>query len=239
MTFSRDGTFFASGHLDGAIYVWQFESGLELEVALRHEGAVAGLGFTPDAATLTSGGMDSCLKLWEVPAALAGEARRMLRHQPAPVTCLAVDAAGRFVATGHQNRAIRVHDLESGRLQATLHGHKQAPSTLLVAAGGDVIASGSRDGSIRIFRLDSRQQTAVLTSHTRSVGSLAFFPDGHWLASVALDNALVIWDVTSGVELTTLTGTVGESFVSVCVVDQGQTLLCGLADGRIKVWSAV
>jgi WD40 repeat protein len=47
---------------------------------------VGALAFSPDGSALASGGMDSNLKVWDVRAALAGEARRELHRQPGGVT---------------------------------------------------------------------------------------------------------------------------------------------------------
>jgi WD40 repeat protein len=72
LTFSRDGRLLASGHLDGRIYLWNAETGLEAEAALRHDDAVAGLAFSDDGTTLYSGGLDAVVKVWEVADLMAG-----------------------------------------------------------------------------------------------------------------------------------------------------------------------
>jgi serine/threonine protein kinase len=236
LAFSTDGAYLAAGHLDGAIYIWQPQTGLELEVALRHEGAVGGLGFSPDTSVLASGGMDATLKLWEMPAVLSGEARRLLRRQPADVTALVVDPHGRYVATGHTNRCIRVQELISGRLIETLHGNPNPPSPIALSADGSQLASGNRDGTVRVFALESRAQTCLLQGHSRAVASIVFHPDGQHLISVANDNALAIWNLSSGLQTVTLWGGADESFVSVRTIQQGQVIICGLSDGRIRLW---
>ncbi len=239
LAFTADGAYLAAGHLDGSISLWKPVSGLELEAKPHHQGAVCGLGFSPDTTILASGGMDATLKLWEMPAVVTGEARRLMRRQPADVTVLAVDPQGRYVATGHTNRCLRIHELTNGRLLATIHGHRNPPSTMAISPAGDLLACGERDGSIRLFQLESRSQLLRLEGHSKTVSSLAFLPDGRRLVSVALDNGLVLWDISSGLQITTLWGGADECFTSVIVIDQGQHLLCGLTDGRIRVWESL
>ncbi|MCD4749206.1 MAG: serine/threonine protein kinase [Thermoanaerobaculales bacterium] len=236
LAYSRDGGFLATGHLDGQIYLWQPDIGLELEATLRHDEGVTGLGFTPDADLLVSSGMDATVKFWEMSAVLVGEARRRMRRQPAPITTLAVDPEGVFAASGHVNGSLRIHDIENGRLLATLRGHTSPLSVLSVSPATGLIVSGGRDGEIRVFSLEKRAQVIFLEGHGRTVSSIAFFPDGRRLASVALSNSLIIWDLESGREITTLWGAAEESFATVSVLNRGATILCGLADGRVRVW---
>jgi hypothetical protein len=238
LAYSSDGGLLAAGHLDGTIYLWQPDSGLELEAALRHEGAVSGLGFTPDGGTLVSGAMDSTIKLWDMEAVQAGEARRVLRRQPAPITALSLDAGATRVISGHANRSLRVHEIAGGRLAATIHGPTGPPSVLAVVPGSGAVICGGRDGSVRVYDLASRRQVRALEGHPRMVASLAVFPDGRRVASVATDSTLVIWDLESGNEVTTLEGRSDEVFVSVRLVYRGRCLLCGLQDGRIRVWES-
>jgi hypothetical protein len=234
LAFSPDGALLAAGHLDGSIYVWDPETGLDLDARLRHEGAIGGLAFSADGSVLVSGGMDSTIKCWEMAAVRDGEGRRVLRRQPADVTALAV-VRDRII-TGHGNRVIRVQELESGRLVATLHGHQAAPSVVLPSADGKLLVSGGRDRTIRVFDLESRLQLRLFEGHNRPISSVAIVPQQQLVASVAMDNALMIWDVARGVEATTVYGEADECFASVAVHRATGTVLCGLSDGRIRLF---
>lgn len=235
MAFSADGALLASGHLDGAVDLWDVASGLEAPVTPRHEGAVTGIAFSADATVLVSGGKDAVVKCWEMPALMAGEARRVLRRQPAEVTALV--RSGDRVFTAHGNRVIRIEELETGRLLATLHGHPAAPSVLAVSPRGDLLVTGSRDGAVRVFGVEARTQLRLLEGHTRPVASLAFMAGGRRLAGVARDNQLLVWDVARGGEpVEDQTVAADEALTSLAVLGGGQRLLCGLADGRIRAW---
>jgi hypothetical protein len=222
--YSHDGALMATGHLDGSVYVWDAHKGLEMEARLRHEAAVTGLAFTRDGQTLISGGADSVLKCWELPAVLEGEARRQLRRQPAEVTTFTVSPDTSLIISGHSNRAIRVTDTVSGRLTATLHGHRSPPSSMAMAPDGDLLACGSRDGSIRLFRLSSRAELRCYEAHNKTIASLAFFEDGRHFVSVAMDIITTLW------------GSPGESFACVRIMQGRRQLVCGMADGRIRIW---
>jgi hypothetical protein len=238
LAFSHDGAFLVSGHVDGAVHVWQMDTGTDLKVRVSHDGSVGAVAFSPDGNILATGGMDSALKLWEMPALRAGDPRRTLHRQPAAVTALAFLRNGAWIMTGHTNRILRLQDASSGRLIQTFRGPEAAPSFFAVSPDGNLLACGGRDHAVRIFDLTSKSEVHVLKEHNRPISSLAFFPDGEHLASVAMDNTLILWDLKSGSSVRTLWGKPEESFASVGVFAQGRQLACGLSDGRIKIWAA-
>jgi hypothetical protein len=51
-----------------------------------------------------------------------------------------------------------------------------------------------------------------------------------------MDNAVVLWEVGSGTQGATLWGAKGDVFASVAVTTDEPLVVCGLADGRLKVW---
>ncbi len=236
LCFNLDGSLMASGHLDGSIYIWKTASGLEMETNLRHDGAVNGLDFTPDGQLLISSGMDSTLKLWDFPAVAAGEARRQMKRQPAECTAMAMFPNGASVMTGHANRAIRVHDIATGRMVATLHGHRSAPSAMEISPSGELLASGSRRGSIRLFSIDSKAVIRQFQGHQKNVTSLSFFPNSRNLASVGMEHFVAVWDISVDEPLVTLWGAAGEAFASVAYINKRRWLAVGLSDGRIRLW---
>ncbi len=237
LAFSRDGRFLASGHVDGAVRLWDLGSGREVPVKLKHEAMVAAVAFAPSGATLASGGMDSNLKLWDVRAALAGEARRELHRQPFGVTALCyAGAQGQLLVTGHAKAVLRVVDAKSGRLVATLRGPEAQISLLVPSLDGRRIAALSQDRTIRLFDLESRAETLNLAGHrTRQTTALTFFPDGPLAASVALDNAVFIWDLASRAPVATFWGPAGESYLGLALAREAQ-LAAALSDGRIRLW---
>src|SRR6185436_2741009 len=108
LAFSPDGALLASGHVDGAIHLWDLAKGEELAARARHEAIVSCLAFSPNGQELASGGMDSVGKVWEVETARRGEARRRIVRQPSPVTALAYSGGGRWLLTGHSSRLLRL-----------------------------------------------------------------------------------------------------------------------------------
>ena len=241
LAFSADGFWLASGHVDGAVHVWDLERGQELPVKFRHEALVGAVAFSPDGQTLASGGMDSNLKLWNLPAALAGESRRELHRQPAGITSLCyAGTAGEWIVTGHANRILRLAEARSARLLATLRGPEAQVNLLSTAPDRKRFAAASHDRTIRLFDADSREQLFVVPGHrTKPTTSLAFFPDGRHLASVALDNSVQLWDLESQSPSAVLWGQANEGFSAVALFGGGDHVAAAMSDGRLRLWGAV
>jgi serine/threonine protein kinase len=241
VAFSSDGALLASGHVDGAVHLWDVAQRQEIPVRLKHEAMVGALAFSPDGAMLASGGMDSNLKLWDVGAALAGEARRELHRQPSGVTALAYAAGGASILSGHANRVLRLADAATGRLQATLRGPEAQINLLWSAPDGRRVAAASHDRMIRIYDLEARQLDVVLEGLRRPATSLCFFPDGARLAAVGLESSILMWDVPPGdaaprSPATTLWGQAQDTFAAVVLYGDGDHMAAALADGRIRLW---
>jgi WD40 repeat protein len=219
------------------VYLWELRSGFEFEARLRHEAAVYGLVFTPDSLLLVSAGADATLKYWDLPAVVEGEARRQLRRQPAECTALAISREGGSLISGHINRSLRVHDTATGRLVASLHGHRSAPSALAVSHQDDLLLSGSRNGTVRLFRFDTKAQLRSFSGHGKTVSSVAFLPDGRHFASVAMDHFLLIWSLSESEPVASLAAHGEESLAAVACLARSRRLVCGLSDGRFRLWS--
>ncbi len=57
----------ASGsHEDDAVRLWDVTNGQEITAPMTHKSGVNAVVFSPDGATLVSGGLDSEIKLWDV-----------------------------------------------------------------------------------------------------------------------------------------------------------------------------
>jgi WD40 repeat protein/tRNA A-37 threonylcarbamoyl transferase component Bud32 len=99
---------------------------------------------------------------------------------------------GRRVATGGADRVAKLWDAESGRLIATLSGHRGPISMLAFDPSGERIATACGDGAVRIYGPDG----ALLASyegHAADVYELSWSPDGRWLASGGADGLVKIW----------------------------------------------
>ena len=93
------------------------------------------------------------------------------------------------MASGGDDRSIRLWHVEQRRLQQVLTGHKLAVEALTFSLKDDLLASASADGSVRFWSLDSKPLANI---GYRAVGirSLAFSPEGQLLAAGGTDGGI-------------------------------------------------
>ena len=144
---------------------------------------------------------------------------------------------GKRIASGSEDRTIKVWDTESGVELATLKGHTREVWSVAFSPDGKRIASASLDNTIKLWNAESGAELATLKGHAREVWSVAFSPDGKRIASGSEDRTIKVWDAESGAELVTLKGH-ADLVLSVAFSPDGKRIASACRDQTIKLWNA-
>jgi WD40 repeat protein/serine/threonine protein kinase len=187
--FSADGERLASLSKDGAVRVWETDSGREV-VSTREGAAMPMSAFlSPDGQRVAVAGIGS-LRLLEVASkkSVADWSIGSLHG----VHHLAFSADGRCLATASWDGTVRVWEIKSGKPLHTFHhsGHRQilgrsAPTTVACVAfhpNGRQLASGGSDNTAKVWDLDTDREVDTLRGSIGPVMALAYSPDGKLLA---------------------------------------------------------
>lgn len=150
---------------------------------------------------------------------------------------------GLTLASGGNDRFIRIWDIETGRLLRSLRGHTLTVREVKHSPDGQMIASASEDRTIRLWNPQTGESLRLLfTRYDHGVTSISFSPDGLMLARAGQNKDIKIWEVTTGTELMTLLGKDQyDHNWSVCTAfsPDGIHLVAGTDIGKIKLYEVL
>src|SRR5262245_44516220 len=92
---------------------------------------------------------------------------------------------------------LKLWELSSGRVVATLAGHTFGVTACAVAPDGSRVVSASYDGTLKFWELESGREVATLAGHTHDVTACAVTPDSRYVVSASYDQTLKVWDLAT------------------------------------------
>lgn len=148
----------------------------------------------------------------------------------------------RLLATGAEDKLIRIWDLASKKIVKVLKGHEQDIYSLDFFPEGNRLVSGSGDKTVRIWDLNYSQCSLTL-SIEETVTTVAVSPDGLSIAAGSLDTTVRVWDASTGFLIESLdSGSEDgngheQSVYSVAFSSDGKKIASGSLDRTVKLWN--
>jgi WD40 repeat protein len=171
------------------------------------------------------------------PAALAKALtrRHTLAGHELGVEGLAFSPNSRLLASGSEDKTVKVWDLGTGKPTRTFKGHEQWVTAVAYHPTDQLVVSGSGDKTLRISRVNRKTKARIIKEH-RGVRSVAFSPDGKLIASGAFGGEIRLWHVGTGDWRHTLKAH-GSDVYAVAFDPGSKILASGGADRKIHLWS--
>lgn len=112
------------------------------------------------------------------------------------VRALAFSEDGNTLASGSDDKTVRIWNTKRHSKKATLKGHTGWITAIVFSRDGNTLASGDTDSTIRVWDVKKKKELAVVKGHTNTIVGLTFTNDGKNLASASADGTIRFW--TSG-----------------------------------------
>jgi serine/threonine protein kinase len=140
------------------------------------------------------------------------------------------------LASGSDDKTIKIWNLNNKKEIRTLKGHSNTVYSVAISLDGKIIVSGSSDKTIKIWNLQTGQLINTLYGHKDFVNSVAISPDGQTIASGSYDHTIKLWNLKTLQLIRTFNGHSAQ-VLSVAISPDNQTLISGSKDKTIKMWN--
>jgi serine/threonine protein kinase/dipeptidyl aminopeptidase/acylaminoacyl peptidase len=160
--------------------------------------------------------------------------RRILDGHGDQVYTLSFSPDGTQLATGSNDRLIRIWDLRTGNILRLLEGHTDSVTGVSFTPDGQTLLS-SGDSTIRLWDVASSREIKRFEGHEGTVYSAVFTPDFTRIVSAGSDQTIRIWDRETGEQLRVLRGH-ADSVYNVTVSPDGQQIRSASADATLRIW---
>lgn len=227
----------ASAGVDGAVKIWESDTGLLLQTLSRGDEAavgLTGLALSPDGSRLAAGGMDGAITIWDNDT---GNIVQTLIGHANFVTGLAFSPDGARLASASWDGSAKVWDLVGGAAITTFNGHPRPVMVTNVVFSGDgrSVFTGGDDDFVRQWDAATGQEIHAFSGNGKDIYGLALSPDGNTLAMGDQDGAITLWEVASGQKLRAFGSHAGLA-LRLAFDQDGKRLASAGFDRLAKVW---
>lgn len=159
----------------------------------------------------------------------------VLAHEK-DINAVACSPDGRCLATGSQDRTLKLWEAGSGSLQFSCRGHRRGVFDVAFSPVDKIVASASGDSTIRVWNARNGSCLRTLQGHSGSVLRSLFITRGVQLVSSGMDGLMKVWSVRSG-ECGVTIDAHKDSIWALDVVGDGDAVISGGMDGVVELWS--
>ena len=143
---------------------------------------------------LATGAEDCRVHIWNILRQKQKPIKTLLGHSK-PIRSVQFDRTDEGLAAGSESGTVRIWDLRTDKVTATMAEHRSSVGCLDFYPLGKLITTGSADTNIKIWDPRKRNSMMTLKGHNSALTSIRHSPDGLWAIAGDLGGCLKIWDL--------------------------------------------
>jgi WD40 repeat protein len=221
----------------GAVGTWNLASQARITARpFANPAQGSAVAFSPDGATVATGGADGNVRLWD--AATQQEIGAPMSSDAKPVAAVAFSPDGTLVAAGSTDGNVQLWDTatqqEAG--SALVAGAAEVDA-LAFSRDGKLLATGGQDGTARLWDVATGNQVGATMATGDTVSALTFGAGGSTLATAESDGATELWDAATQTQTGAALTMPGSAGVSALAFNPAaDALATGNGNGSIQLW---
>ncbi|MCH6582362.1 MAG: serine/threonine protein kinase [Proteobacteria bacterium] len=231
LAFLLDGSLLASSYADGAVKLWNVQSG-DLEHTLDDNNSASVVAVSPNGKFLATADSRNTIKLWNMSW---GNAEKQLTGHNVRIIRMAFSPDGRTLASVSADQTLMLWDINEERVVHEISGYGHDLLTMAFAPNGRRLATGHVNGEIKYWEVSTGRLVGYFQANDEEVTSIQFSPDGNWLASGGPNSFLKLWDTGLERNDKTLVGAPDSVYTVVFSPDSKWLVVIGSSDA-IQIW---
>ena len=201
---------------------WGLPEGAKLRIG---RGTMYDLAYSPDGSRIA---IASSIGIWLYDTATLEEVDLLTEHTE-EVTSVVYSPDGSMLASGSEDKTVRVRDVKSGEQKFPPLLHMHAVDSVIFSPNAALLASAST-ARVQIWDAKTGAKKHTLAGHSQAVTSIAFSPDGSALVTGSKDRTMRMWDAATGELLRTISTDV-HLVNSLAFSPDGKTIVTGVSGG--------
>lgn len=230
-----DGPRAAAAFQDGAIRIWDMETGAPLADLRNDEDRdVSDLAFSPDGARIVSGENGGLIRIWDVNSrreVLTYRAHTQEEKWNRRISEIVISPNGLWVLS-RSGRQYRLWRIDNGREVSML------PKAAMPVFSHDsrfLLAFNRDDNTIGLWEIEKETQVSIFCGHEKWVNCAAFSADGRQIITGSDDQTVRLWEVGTGNQVRILRGH-RDAVECVAFSPDARRALSGSNDGTVRLW---